>query len=243
MRKLLILAILVAVLFFSYNAISKGATFGIFSIEKYSYIQQKSEELDNSVKELESKINTQYGERTNTLNNSIERYKISKQEFTELEEIQKEAAMSTIDLVDVDFLWTIVGNYATENDVALQFDVKESVLKQTESTTYILGDLYFKAEGNYADVTQFINDVEDDDRLEFEISCFEMKKHEIKLYDEKNMTQEEREYEEERQENWVDASFVVKGIPLNSISITKVTTPEEANAINEINGVLTNQAQ
>lgn len=243
MRKLLILAILVAVLFFSYTAIAQGATYGAFTIEQYSYVQEKNDELDASIEELESKINTQYGEKTNTLNDSIKRYKTSKEEFEALEETQREVALSTVDLVDIDFLWTIVGNYATENSVALQFDVKESVLKQTESTSYILGDLYFKAEGNYADVSKFISDVEDDDRLGFEISCFEMQKHEVKIFDEKNMTLEEREYETARQEKWVDATFVVKGIPLNSISISKVTTPEEANAINEINAVLTNQAQ
>lgn len=243
MRKLLILAILVAVLFFAYTAISEGATYGAFTIEQYAYVQEKNDELDASVKELETKINTQYGEKTNTLNDSIKRYKTSKEEFAALEEAQKEVAVSTVDLVDVDFLWTIVGNYATENKVALQFDIKESVLKQTESTSYVLGDLYFKAEGNYSDVSEFIYDIENDSRLEFEISDFEMLKHEVKIYDERNMTADEREHERERQEKWVDASFVVKGIPLNSVSISKITTPEEANAINEINAVLSNQTQ
>lgn len=243
MRKLLILVILVAVLVFSYTAISRGASYGAITIERYQDIQDKSDELDSSIQELETKINTEYGEKTGALNNSIKRYQISKEEFEALEEAQKETALSTIDLVDIDFLWTIIGNYATENEVALQFDVKESVLKQTDATTYILGDLYFKAEGNYADVSEFIYDIENDDRLEFEISCFEMQKHEVKIYGEENMTAEEIEYEKERQEKWVDTTFVVKGIPLNSISISEVTTPEQANSVNGINAVSTNQVQ
>lgn len=241
MRKLLILALLVLVIWFSYTAIANGITYRMLNVENYELIQSKSAALDNSVLDLKEKTTTDFDARKGMLDNSVKRYKRSKEEFEELAESQKQMAETSIDLVDIDFLWTIIGNYATENDVLLQFDVRESAAKKTETSSYVLGDLYFKAVGNYMDVTKFIYDIEDDDRLGFEINNFNMIKHEIKILDTKNMTTEQIEAERKKQENWVDGTFVVKSIPLNIVSISEISGKDVSNAIDEISAVLSNQ--
>lgn len=241
MRKLLILIILAVMIWFCYVVIANGVTYGIFSVENYDYIQEKSSELDDSIDELRSKTTTEFNERKSTLDNSIKRYKSAKSNFEELEETQKELAISSVDLVDIDFLWTIIGNYASDEEVLLQFQVRENASKKTESTSYILCDLYFKASGEYKDVTKFIYNIEDDDRLSFEINDFNMVKHPVEVIDSRNKTTEEVKAEEEEQEKWVDAEFVAKAIPLNYSTISEITNLDTANALNEINAVLANQ--
>lgn len=241
MRKLLILAVLVLVIWFSYTAIVQGVSYRMINIEKYDFIEKRSGELNNSVIDLKDKTTTEYDIKKGVLDNSVKRYKASKKEFEELAESQKELAATSVDLVDIDFLWTIIGNYATENDVLLQLDVKESVAKKAETTTYLLCDLHFKTIGNYTDVTKFVYDIEDDDRLEFEINNFDMIKHEVNVTSSKNMTTEQVEEERKKQENLVDAEFVVKGVPMNIVSISEISTPDLENAIDEINAVLSNQ--
>lgn len=243
MRKVLILAILVAFAWFSYTAISTGATFGKISVENYVYIQDKSKELDLRIDELTDKTTTQFDTKKATLDESIKSYKQVKEEFEELEEAQKEIAISSVDLFNIDFLWTIIGNYATEEEVLLQFDVVESVAKKSDTANYLMCDLQFNVTGDYTDVTKFIYDIEDDDRLKFEINDFKMKKHEVKILNSKNMTKEQIDAEKERQENYIEASFNIKGIPMNTTSISRIETPESeiGDAINEINAVITNQ--
>ena len=84
------------------------------------------------------------------------------------------------DIYNVDFLWTIVGNYATEEGIDLKFDIiknttSTAALKNT-SSKYIVCDLQFFITGKYINLTDFIYDLEDDDRLNFEINDFEMQK-------------------------------------------------------------------
>lgn len=68
-----------------------------------------------------------------------------------------------------------------------------------------------------------------------------MIKHEVNVTSSKNMTTEQVEEERKKQENWVDAEFVVKGVPMNIVSISEISTPDLENAIDEINAVLSNQ--
>lgn len=245
MRKLLILIVLVLITWFSYTAIAQGVTLGQIDVENFIYVQDQSKELDTRIGEIIEKTTVQYDEKKSTLNNAVKEYKAAKEEFQDLEEAQKQMAIESVDLFDIDFLWTIVGNYATEEKTLLQFDILESSIKRTESTSYIMCDLKFEVSGAYPDVTKFIYDLEDDDRLKFEISDFKMKKHEVEIPNSKNMTKEQIDAEKAKQENYVDATFTVKGIPLNSNGISKVATPEQdvGAAINEINAVISNQPQ
>ncbi len=84
------------------------------------------------------------------------------------------------DIYDVDFLWTIVGNYATEEGINLKFDVNRNTTSASSlnnvSTNYVVCDLKFVITGNYINLTDFIYDLEDDDRLNFEINDFNMQK-------------------------------------------------------------------
>ena len=81
MRKLLILAVLVLVIWFSYTAIVQGVSYRMINIEKYDFIEKRSGELNNSVIDLKDKTTTEYDIKKGVLDNSVKRYKASKKEF------------------------------------------------------------------------------------------------------------------------------------------------------------------
>ena len=117
------------------------------------------------------------------------------------------------DIYDVDFLWTIVGNYATEEGVNLKFDViKNTTSPESYSNTsndYVVCDLKFSVTGSYIHLTDFIYDIEDDDRLNFEINDF-------------NMIVNEEATESEP----LNATFVVYSIKLNTANLIETYSVE-----------------
>ena len=85
------------------------------------------------------------------------------------------------DIYDVDFLWTIIGNYATEEGVLIDMNVvrnttSASSIQNSASSNFIVCDLRFVATGKYMNLASFIQSMEDDDRLSFEINNFNMQK-------------------------------------------------------------------
>lgn len=119
----------------------------------------------------------------------IENYRNTKQEYEQVvSELSDQTADALIkmqendlkDIYDVDFLWTIIGNYATEEGINLKFDVNRNVSSASSlnntSTNYVICDLQFVITGKYINLADFIRDIEDDDRLNFEINDFDMQK-------------------------------------------------------------------
>ena len=89
--------------------------------------------------------------------------------------------------------------------------------------------------GNYIAVTDFIYDIEDDDRFELEISEFAMKRP-----DEEDNIRElyPEDTPEEVLDKVVKSTFKIKNLPINASSITSVEEQEINNATSEIEGVV-----
>jgi len=153
-------------------------------VPSISQLASASDELNKSVAMLETKTTTDYDKRKQTLSKNIEEYNKAKAEYDKL--MPEELANNVLaendikDIYDVDFLWTIIGNYATEEGITLKFDVDRnttsasSIKNDTGSSNYVVCDLQFTITGKYINLTQFIYDLEDDDRLNFEINNFHM---------------------------------------------------------------------
>ena len=119
-----------------------------------------------------------------------------------------------------------MGNYATEEGVILQFDVTKSASvgssKSSSSQDYIFCDLNFTVTGEYIPVTDFIYDIEDDDRFKFEITSFAMTKPKIEevvpLYPENTP--------EDVLKQKVKATFKVKSLPINADTLTTTSSSQ-----------------
>ena len=153
------------------------------NIASVTQLEASSKELNTAVAQLEKMSTTEYTQRKEQLKTIIQDYKSSKEEYEELiPDTIADTADAVVgmeenelkDIYDVDFLWTIVGNYATEEGINLKFDITKNTTSASSlnntSSNYVVCDLQFVITGNYINLTDFIYDMEDDDRLNFEIN-------------------------------------------------------------------------
>ena len=126
--------------------------------------------------------------------------------------------ISLVDIYDVDFLWTAIGNYGTEEGISLKFDITRSMSSYLESQNYTMCDLKFTVSGEYIALTDFIYDLEDDNKLGFEISDFSLAKGGDNL----------------------QATFTVKNVPINNKNLTEITTSVSSSPEDESTSTSTN---
>jgi hypothetical protein len=203
MRKYVLILILVIVAILCINLVVFGFKIGKFKINSYNDISRLSIEKNELLSDLNKKNTTEFKDKINELKKSTDNYKIVKTQYDELVEsgeISESAIYSSMDIYNLDFLWTTIGNYATEKGVTLQFDITRSSSATSLSSDCIMCDLNFIITGDYIAITDFVYSLEDDDKLNFEIRDFLVEKGGENL----------------------QATFVVKGIPINSQNLSSV---------------------
>ena len=196
-------------------------------VASISELQSKSDDLNSDIAKLENSTTKEFQEKKDELSKTIKEYNEVKKQYEELipqtENSQTVIDENLKDIYDVDFLWTIVGNYATEEGINLNFDISKNITSASSinntSSTYVVCDLKFTVTGNYINLTDFIYDLEDDDRLNFEINSFNMQKS----------------------GDGLQVTFTVKEIKLNNTNLidTIVSTPQ-IDSTQEINSNTTN---
>lgn len=209
MRKYILILILVVFAVLCFNLIVFGFKLGRFKINSYSELGKISQEKDEVLTQLNDKNSKDFNKKIEELKKATSKYKNVKTEYDSLVEsgeLSDEAIYNSMDIYNMDFLWTTIGNYATEKGVTLQFDVTKSITATSISSECTMCDLNFIITGNYIAITDFIYCLEDDDKLNFEISSFTIEKGGEDL----------------------QATFVVKGIPINSQNLLSVPTSTNA---------------
>lgn len=214
MRKYILAIVLVITGILFFLLMFFGLEIGNFKINSYKEIQVASAERKKILSDLNYKNFTEFTAKKTALTSAVGAYKTQKTQYDALVEegqIQDGAVLDSMELYDVDFLWTTIGNYATQKGVTLQFDVVQSSQVASISSEYVICDLHFTITGEYIAITDFIYSLENDDKLNFEISKFLMEKGGENL----------------------QATFVVKEIPVNSKNlITVPTTSSNASITN-----------
>ncbi len=154
---------------------------GILSIPGYQRLDSQSRKLDSDIQNYEDKNDVQLKSKQKAIQSQIDNYKKQKEEYEQLleEKQSQDQEVDSANCYDVDFLWARVGNYATNHDLTLNFDITKS-LSDTGKSEYVLTDLNFSVSGEYDQIAKFINDIETDNRLEFEIRSLDMRMAEEK---------------------------------------------------------------
>ena len=141
--------------------------------ETINELKSADSELEQKVLALDKAISSDMPAKKKLLSSTIQQYETTKTEYESVlaqysmyssaEVLEQELGK---DVYDVGFLWTIVGNYATEEGINLNFDVtpnKTSPLAYSNnSDDYVVCDLKFSITGPYINLTDFIYDIEDD---------------------------------------------------------------------------------
>jgi len=189
-RKITLSAILIALIAVCYLLMFGNQEVIRKNVASVGQLETASKELDTKAAKLEKIVTTDYETQKTKLSKIIEEYQKTKKEYDNLVPTSGDVIIdfensNLKDIYDVDFLWTIVGNYATEEGIDLKFDIQKNTTSASSmnnnGSNYIVCDLKFVITGNYINLTDFIYDLEDDDRLNFEINNFEMKKVEDNL--------------------------------------------------------------
>lgn len=205
MRKCLLILILIITGVLCFSLMIGGLKVGdIKLVKSYNDVATVSQEKKQVVSDLKQKNSVEFVAKRNALDTAAQEYKTKKAQYDKLvsEGQIKETTVNSMDLYDIDFLWTTIGIYASEKGVTLQFDVSKSSSVTAISPEYVMCDLNFTVTGEYIAITDFIYSIENDDKLNFEISDFTMEKGGENL----------------------QATFVVKKIPVNSKTISSVPT-------------------
>lgn len=183
MRKCLILLGVIVSTVLCYVVVSNGLNLGSnVSIASFEEVEQANMQLNTLISQLVNINNTQFHDKEAALNRAIKEYQSTKKEYEDLKASLESAdvgtpELSAVDIYDIGFLWTIIGSYGTEEGINLKMDVvKTAVPLEVSSEVYTMCDLKFTVSGDYIHITEFIYHLEDDDRLNFEISNFEMAK-------------------------------------------------------------------
>lgn len=209
MRKIILAIILIISCVICFGVICYGFEIGPVKVNGYSTVASLSAKKTELLAKLNEKNVTEFNAKKDNLQKVVDDYNTKKAEYDRLVQegkIDNNSIHNTLDLYEIDYLWTKIGNYATKEDVELQIDLTKSATSTSISTEYIMCDLTFNVTGEYIAITDFLFDLEGDDSLRFEINDFVMQKGGQNL----------------------QATFIVKDVPIDSKTLSSV--PSASNA-------------
>ena len=154
----------------------KSLSIGQLKLESVGDIKNASANLDqkfNTSKEISAKT---YPKSIEDLDKVVRDLKTAKQQYQAKTlnnpDVQSNLGIIQVEKYNIEYLWTIIGNYATKNGVKLTLDIKSTSAQDVYN-------LNFSLEGKYIGITDFIYSLEDDSELKFEIKDFKISSDKI----------------------------------------------------------------
>lgn len=176
MKKILISIIIILLIGLGYTIGVKSLSIGQLKLESVGDIKNASANLDqkfNTSKEISAKT---YPKSIEDLDKVVRDLKTAKQQYQAKTlnnpDVQSNLGVIQVEKYNIEYLWTIIGNYATKNGVTLTLDIKSTSAQDVYN-------LNFSLEGKYIGITDFIYSLEDDSELKFEIKDFKMSSDKI----------------------------------------------------------------
>ena len=176
MKKILISIIIILLIGLGYTIGVKSLSIGQLKLESVGDIKNASASLDqkfNTSKEISAKT---YPKSIEDLDKVVRDLKTAKQQYQAKTlnnpDVQSNLGIIQVEKYNIEYLWTIIGNYATKNGVTLTLDIKSTSAQDVYN-------LNFSLEGRYIGITDFIYSLEDDSELKFEIKDFKISSDKI----------------------------------------------------------------
>ena len=200
MRKVFFIGCLLVLCLIFFIFVLFGFKLGPIKLMSYDEIEILNINKKVLLSELESKRNTEYENKEKELKEASLKYESVKSEFDRLSNrgvIDEQMIEEYINVYDFNDIWNTTSKYAKEKNVLIDLNVTKNNGEVSISPNYNIYDLRFSLLGDYINITDFIYSIEDDDKLDFEISDFKM----------------------ESGENGINTTFIVKSIPISVNSI------------------------
>ncbi len=172
MKKILIILLIILLITLSYFAIFKGISLGSFEVLSVEKIQEENDRLTQEIEQTEKLIHSDYIQKTDELQSSVDSLMNAKDEYVELANVSSDKDLinaSKQEIYKIEYIWTRIGSHATSEGVELKLDITAGETGEQESK-----NLLFTVTGNYIAVINFVLSIEDDSQLGFRIENFKI---------------------------------------------------------------------
>lgn len=204
MKKFVTILLIVALGILIFYSVKEGIEVGEWmTIYSVSQISSKNAELDALIEEIEKLSNTTYKEKQNELSGLTKSLLSEKEKYLNLANLSSDGEIQDAtkeESYSIDYLWTRIGNHATQEGVNLKMEKQSSGIEG-------LSNLNFTIKGSYVAIINFISAIEKDDQLNFRIENF-------------NVTATETSTSSAVSSK-LQGSFVVRNISIESGSLTE----------------------
>ena len=178
MRKTVFICISIVLLLCFLLIVNFGLNLGFTKILSYDEIEEANINKKILLSEFDEKVNNDFKNEENEYIKIVDEYKKNKNEYEKMVEsrqIDNDFIQQYLNIYNIEDVSEILDNYAKEKNVEIRYSVNNSNTFFAINSKYIMCDISFYVKGEYIDITDFIYSIEDDDRLNFEISDFELK--------------------------------------------------------------------
>ena len=220
MKRLITYICLIIVIVVGYVLITDGYNGKKVKIASYKNIEKKSDALTKKLAVYDKKNQEEYETTVTNLNSALKSYQDSKSKYEAIveelaevlnkedeetedgESVIEEVIYSDKEKYKVDFLLITMGDYGEREGVDVVYQLTTSSTTDPNSSTlnYFLADLNFTVTGEYMNVVNFISDLENNDKLGWEIRNFSMEAGSSNGY------------------SGVTGTFTIKDVPIDSES-------------------------
>lgn len=148
----------------------RGISIGQFKILSIPEIKLSSIKLDSEIEELNNLKNVTYKKKLNDLQSSIKNLTSAKQSYLDLASISTDTEIQQANQEQtyaMEFLWNKVGTYATNQGLALTWNVVSTGVNNKYT-------LNFTITGSYIGIINYIYSLENDSELAFRIENFKI---------------------------------------------------------------------
>lgn len=148
----------------------RGISIGQFKILSIPEIKASSIKLDSEIEELNNLKNATYKKKLNDLQSSIKNLTSAKQSYLDLASISTDTEIQQANQEQtyaMEFLWNKVGTYATNQGLALTWNVVSTGVNNKYT-------LNFTITGSYIGIINYIYSLENDSELAFRIENFKI---------------------------------------------------------------------
>ena len=169
MRKLLISILLILLIVMTVLCIKNGINIGPLHVLGVTQIQDANAELTRKIAEAKT-TNDNYANELTEIKNLIADLGDARDEYLQTINVSTESEIREATQTKnytIEYLWSQVGNHATQEGVNIKMDVVSGVDENTRN-------LNFTVSGNYLAITNFITSLENDSSLQFTIDEFSM---------------------------------------------------------------------
>lgn len=171
MRKILIAIVLILLIVMTVLCIRNGVNIGPLHVLGITQIQQANADLTSKISEAKN-TNDNYTNRLSKLKDEISQLISAKEECLQLINVSSESQLQQATQTKnytIEYLWSQLGNHATQEGVVIQFDVVTGTIADSDYR-----DINFTVSGNYLAIVNFITAIENDSTLQFTIDNFSM---------------------------------------------------------------------